>query len=328
MRKLALVSTISALWLNTTAAAGQEAGFGPARSLFDEARGLMKAGQFERACPKLEAARKLYPSPGVLLNLGDCYENTGHVASAWAEFQEAAVAADRAGRPEFSQEARHRRDALEPRISRVVVRAAATTPSELVRLDDSELDRHLWGTALPVDPGLHLVTAKADGRTPWSLSIRVMDGGKTVTVEVPPLVPRSDSPLAGASAGTFSHAGSSPPSATPRDSSPDAPTARRSAWTMQRTWGQVMTGAGAAQTAVAAFLVLAARTRFDLAETEAGTARMDDSLAAVHTGNAATVVLAVGVPMTIAGIVLWVTAPSGRGIIGAVRDGLTRGLPF
>ena len=54
-----------------------------ARALFAEGRALMKASKYAEACPKLEAARKLFTSAGILLNLADCHEKIGRAASAW-----------------------------------------------------------------------------------------------------------------------------------------------------------------------------------------------------------------------------------------------------
>ena len=69
-----------------------------ARALFNEGRELLTAGRYAEACPKFEAARKLYASAGILLNLGDCYERLGRTASAWTEFGEAVSLARRTAR--------------------------------------------------------------------------------------------------------------------------------------------------------------------------------------------------------------------------------------
>ena len=110
-----------------------------ARSLFDEGRTLLKAGKYGGACPKLEAAAKLYSSPGILLNLGDCYEKSGRTASAWTEFGESAAAADRAGRSDQSAEAKRRQAAVEPRLSRLTVHVAHELPGLTVSRDGSDL---------------------------------------------------------------------------------------------------------------------------------------------------------------------------------------------
>src|SRR5262249_40173175 len=76
-----------------------------ARSLFNEAKKLMKGGQYADACPKLEAAARLYSSAGILLNLGDCYEKIGRTASAWAKFNDAQSVAGRTARGTEKEEA-------------------------------------------------------------------------------------------------------------------------------------------------------------------------------------------------------------------------------
>src|SRR5262245_34879408 len=85
---------------------GQAENQAAARALFEEARKLAKAGDYAAACPKFDAVNRLYPSPGALLNSGDCREHLGLTASAWTQFGEAASEAARAGRPEAAEEAR------------------------------------------------------------------------------------------------------------------------------------------------------------------------------------------------------------------------------
>lgn len=77
-----------------------------ARALFEDGRRLLQNGKYEEACRRLEAASKLYASPGILLNLGDCYEKLGRSASAWTEFGEAAAVAARAQRSAATRSAR------------------------------------------------------------------------------------------------------------------------------------------------------------------------------------------------------------------------------
>ena len=88
----------------------------------------MKAGHYPEACPKLEAARKLYTSAGIFLNLADCHEKIGRVASAWTEFGEAAAVAKRTNRDDDAEEATRRQAALEPSLPRLTLRGGARGP--------------------------------------------------------------------------------------------------------------------------------------------------------------------------------------------------------
>ena len=55
-----------------------------AQALFDEGKRLHKDKNFQEACPKFEASHRIDPGLGTLLYLGDCYEEIGRTASAWA----------------------------------------------------------------------------------------------------------------------------------------------------------------------------------------------------------------------------------------------------
>ena len=158
-----------------------------ARSLFEEARGLAQAGNYAAACPKFEAANRLYTSPGALLNLGDCHERLGLTASAWTEFGEAASVAARAGRGETAEEARRRQRAVEPRLMRVVIKVAQPAEGMVVERDGASIAPAAWGASLPVDPGKHQLEARAPGHEPWTATFELTKPGQTVTVEVPAL---------------------------------------------------------------------------------------------------------------------------------------------
>jgi hypothetical protein len=174
----------SALPSRALAQAEDQAG---ARALFTDGKRLMKAGKYAEACPKLEAAQKLYSSAGILLNLGDCYEKMGRTASAWTRFGEAASVATRSNRADDADEARRRQEALEPALVRLVIRVSSPVPGLVVTRDGVTLDEAIWGTTLPVDPGDHLVRAEAPGYEPWSTSVSITRRGDTVTVKVPKL---------------------------------------------------------------------------------------------------------------------------------------------
>jgi hypothetical protein len=158
-----------------------------ARALFEQARALVKAKDYAAACPKFEAANRLYVSPGTLLNLGDCHEHLGQTASAWTRFGEAASVAARTGRGETAAEARRRQRAVEPLLMHVVIRVSAPVPSLVVERDGMAISEAAWGSRLPVDPGKHRLTASASSHEPWSASFDLSRAGETVIIDVPAL---------------------------------------------------------------------------------------------------------------------------------------------
>ena len=137
-----------------------------AEALFQDARQLMKDGKFAEACPKLIDSNKLDPAVGTLLYLGECYEKNGQTASAWATFQAAAEAAKKAGQPERASVASDRANALLGKLSKITitVAAAADLTGLEVKRDGTDVGPATWGVGVPVDPGEHVIIAKAPGR--------------------------------------------------------------------------------------------------------------------------------------------------------------------
>src|SRR5690349_12619904 len=92
-----------------------------ADQLYKEARALAQKGKHAEACPKFEASYKLDRALGTLLNLADCHEHVGKVASAWAEWNEAIDMAKRANDDKREKFATKRRNEIEPKLPRLAV---------------------------------------------------------------------------------------------------------------------------------------------------------------------------------------------------------------
>lgn len=278
-----------------------------ARALFNEARALIKAGRFELACPKLEAAAKLYRGSGVLLNLGDCFEHVGRTASAWNEFAEAASLAVRTARPDDEAEARRRMAAVEPRLARLVLRVGQRVPGLVLRSDGKELLGAAWDTPIPVDAGQHRLDASAPGYASWSRVIDAVDGA-TVAIDVPELAatPAPPSPT--------------PPGLQAPGTAAEPPRPRY--WTLRRELGAGVAATGVVALGAAGVLGLVANGEFSRANGETGSARVHDSSTAVSLGNAATVVAVAGLAATAIGAVIWLTTPNAPVQIAASPAGL------
>jgi len=160
-----------------------------AAQLFEEGRTLLEQGRVDAACPKLEESQHLDPGGGTLLNVALCHERQGRTATAWVEFVEArgiAKADNRVLRVTYAET--HIAE-LEPTLSRVVVQVPGPSdvPDLEIKFDGSVVGRGAWGSAMPVDPGDHIVEAAAPGKIAWTQSVTVASAGDTRTVVVPAL---------------------------------------------------------------------------------------------------------------------------------------------
>jgi serine/threonine-protein kinase len=160
-----------------------------AEALFDHGRELLSQGRFADACAKFAESQRLDAGVGTLLYLADCYEKIGQTASAWAGFREAAAAAHAAGQLDREKIARERSAALEKGLSKltIMVEPANVVSGVEVRRNGVAIGSALWGTPIPVDPGVHTITASAAGKKTWSTRVRVPTSGASVSVNVPPL---------------------------------------------------------------------------------------------------------------------------------------------
>lgn len=158
-----------------------------AQALFDDARRLIADKRYPEACPKLEESQHLDPGLGTLLYLADCQEKSGKTASAWANFLEAAYLAKKDGQTKRENTARAHAAALEPKLSKLTILAVMGGHPVEIRRDGAVVADSLVGTAVPIDPGEHTVSASAAGKKPWESRILVHADGQPVTVSVPQL---------------------------------------------------------------------------------------------------------------------------------------------
>jgi hypothetical protein len=161
-----------------------------AQTLFDEGIELMKQGKLTEACAKLEASNKAAWAPGTTINLADCYEQSGRLASAWAKFLESEPHFRNRTPPDPRADiAKQRAEALFPKLSRLTIEVPADSKIAglTITRDGDPVDEAQWGTGVPVDPGTRVVEASAPGKKPWKWEAAVGAGGATVSVKIPPL---------------------------------------------------------------------------------------------------------------------------------------------
>jgi len=177
--------------LGVSPAAAGDRDVAAAEALFQEGRALLEAGRITDACPKLAESHRLDPATGTLLALAACHEKEGRLATAWAEFTEAAARASQESRDDRRELAASRAEQLRPRLSLltvVVPAGVAATPGVAIRRSDRALGAGEWNTPLPVDGGTYVIEVTAPGKRPWRKSIDVAAEKARATVETEPLV--------------------------------------------------------------------------------------------------------------------------------------------
>jgi hypothetical protein len=157
-----------------------------AKQLVEAARALMAGRHYDAACSKLEASEALDPALATQFQLASCYETAGKTASAFRQFRRILTAAGDGDTAELRRIAQQHVHALEPRLSYLVV---DTWRGRLidVRRDGIPIAQAALGTALPLDPGPHIIEASAPGKLNWSTRIVLGQEAARVTVSVPVL---------------------------------------------------------------------------------------------------------------------------------------------
>jgi serine/threonine-protein kinase len=283
-----------------------------AQALFDQAKQLMSEGKYGEACPKLEESQRLDPGSGTLLNLADCYEREGKLASAWTKFLEAASAAQTVGKADREATARERAAGLAKRLGKIVINVTgAETPGLAIKRDGNAVGNAQWGVPIPADRGTHSISAEATGRKGWEQKINVTDGTVT-TVTVPQL--EASAPTAPATA---------PPAATPAPpvEAPAAPSTSSSATSQeagglggQRIIALTIGTVGVAGVVVGSIFGLKSKSKHDEAAShctdgpgcydDAGVKARSDARSA---GNISTIAFMVGGVGLVGGATLWLT---------------------
>jgi hypothetical protein len=177
-------------------------------TLFREGRASADAGDYSRACTAFTESLRLDPAPGTLLNLADCEEHLGRLASAWGHYLrlETVLPPD----DERQAIARERASVLAARVPWIAITLAADTPRDArVFRDDAEIDVAHLAVPFPVDPGPHSVLVVAPGREARTMAVVAVERETVrVVVSLEPVVlhpPGAEGTTAVLSAGPISH---------------------------------------------------------------------------------------------------------------------------
>jgi hypothetical protein len=293
----AAVVLVAALAAAQAALAASPADRAAARQHWNQAEALKKKGQLAEACKHLEEVERLDPKLLTLMELAECSERLGKLVEARAQWSLARDRAKHDEKPQSKERAEKRLAVIDKRLAHLTLQLAANSPAGAQVLgDDVPLDAASLGSALPMNPGDHVIVVKAEGREDAKYPVKLAAGDKqTLAIAVGPAAasptapPASPPPPPAPTVAAPANVGASPPPAPP------ALQTSSSWWSGQRTAGVIFGAAGiVAVGAGSALCVMANRD---------GSA-VDRRLAL------GAVSLASGGVLLLSGVVLLVSAPS------------------
>ncbi|WP_394839412.1 hypothetical protein LVJ94_21230 [Pendulispora rubella] len=223
-----LVFVAAGIWACAGSAWAAPRDSSAAEALFQSARQALAHGDVDTACERFAESERLDPAPGTLINLADCEERRGRIATAWQEFRDA-VPMFRTGDDRIAYAEKRARN-LEARVPHVVLTLATRVNGVTIHRDDVELGTATLGVSLPIDPGRHRFVVRAPGREERAVEVDIVQGQSlTVTLEAARATPAAKAPVA-----------------TPATPPPQAGPRPRDGGSSQATWGYVAAGVGGA----------------------------------------------------------------------------------
>jgi hypothetical protein len=155
-----------------------------AQVFFERGREAAAKGNQTEACEAFEESLRLELAVGTLFNLAQCEEALGKVASAWQHLHEGLDRLDANDRRRGPAQASA--DALERRLPWLTVTLAPGASGKVFR-DGVELSPASLGTALPQNPGRHVVTVRAPGHAETRTEVTLALGERrSLTVDAGP----------------------------------------------------------------------------------------------------------------------------------------------
>ena len=130
-----------------------------AKALFQEARNLVAAGDYNAACPRFEQSAKLVEGLGTLFNLADCWTHLRRTQSAATLYRKVERLALANGQDQRADVARQRAIALEASLSKLLIRLEDPHKAGLVVEQAMSHPGHVLIEAV-VDPYLPPLPAK------------------------------------------------------------------------------------------------------------------------------------------------------------------------
>jgi len=162
-----------------------------ADKLYSEAAAAMIKKDYATACPKFEQVTRMVPDGGgVRLNLAECYEEAGKLASAYNQYGLAEALAVKDGRKDRQKAAAKGAARVKPKMAMVILQVpdqVRGAPEVVIKLDGEVLAEKVWGVPYPVDRGRHELVATAKGYEPATVHVEIAKDGTTTKTSLPDL---------------------------------------------------------------------------------------------------------------------------------------------
>jgi hypothetical protein len=162
-----------------------------ADALFQEGQAALERGDLAVACPKLRESDRLDPANGTKLNLADCEEKRGRLATAWELYRK--LSETLPAEDQRLPYVKSRLDALAARVPRLTLVLARNAPADThATLGQTVLTSASFGTALPFDPGnQELIASSGASKRRYRFTLRE---GDAKTLEINPQVEAAGPP--------------------------------------------------------------------------------------------------------------------------------------
>lgn len=285
-----------------------------ARELAKDGIAAEAKGDCATAIDRLERAESLYHAPPHLQYLARCYTKVGRLVEATETWRKLTLESLPVGAPQAFKdaivEAQTELPKIEPRLARLTVHTSTKYDGLSVEIDGKSWPTAALDVPRVMDPGTHVLRAKATGFKTHEQSIALGEGkSDTVTITLEAGV----DPVPSASASTSATV---PPPPTASASASTAPTGKSSFGTVQ--WvGVVTAGVGVLALAGGAFTGLTSNAKFSKLESDCPVrsaceaADLDQRTDTIRTLDKATTVLLIsGGILVAAGLTMTILGPS------------------
>jgi len=158
-----------------------------ARRLFDEGRAAEDAGRWREAADKFRKATAIKDTPGMRFHLARCEEEQGAFVEALVEYDRARELIDSGIRAaDVEKLLADARERVRAKVALLTVRLPSGIENVSVELDGKALSGSVLGVPMPINPGVHRVSAVAVGRTPFAQELALSTGEvRQLPVELP-----------------------------------------------------------------------------------------------------------------------------------------------